>query len=141
MNSAGFSLLELLVVLILLGFVAAVAGPSVGHFMNSLAFKKQTGKIMAVIRYARLIAVTEGDPVRMQVSENSNSLSFSGAIQKDRDLGLGEDDKISFDPEIITFSPAGHATPGTITFTMGGVTQQIIIDPLSGLPILKIDED
>jgi type II secretion system protein H len=138
---AGFSLLELLVVLILLGFVAALAGPSVGHFMNTLAFKKQTGRVMAVIRFARLVAVTEGTPVMIQAAEDSHSFTFSGAINKNRDLGLGEDDMITLDPEIIRFSPDGHATPGTITFTMHGISQEIMIDPLSGLPVLKIDDE
>ncbi len=140
-SSSGFSLLELLVVLILLGFTAALAGPSVGHFMNTLAFKKQTGRVMSVVRYARLIAVTKGKPVLMRVNDDAASLSFSGAINNNRDIGLSGDDTIVLEPEIIRFSPDGHATPGVIKFSKGEMSQKIVIDPLSGLPVLQFDED
>ncbi len=140
-NSVGFSLLELLVVLILLGFMAGVAAPSVGRFMNTLAFKKQISKVMAVMRHARLMAVTKGKPVRMRVLDDSKTLHFSGAFAKDKDLGLGEDGRITMKPEFIKFAPDGHATPGELELRVGGRHQKIIIDSLSGLPVLSLDDD
>ncbi|VAW34991.1 hypothetical protein MNBD_DELTA03-1064 [hydrothermal vent metagenome] len=132
----GFSLLELLVVMIIMGILAGVAGPSVGRFMDSLAFKKQTGRIMATVRYARLKAVTNGRAVIMTL-DSDNNLRLEGAVQEERDLKLSANDTISLNPEIIKFSPDGHATPATISFTRGDRSEKIIIDSLSGLPVVE----
>lgn len=136
----GFSLLELLVVMIIMGILAGVAGPSVGRFMNSLAFRKQSGRIMAAVRYARLKAVTNGRAVIMTLNPDNNNLRLDeGAVQEERELGLTADDTISLNPEIIKFSPDGHATPAAISFSKGDRSEKIIIDSLSGLPILDVD--
>ena len=140
-KALGFTLLELLVVLIILGFSAAVAVPSVSRFMNSLEFKKETARIMAVMRYARLMAVTKGQPVYMEIAEDPNSLKFTGAITENKNLGLNSDDTLSMDPATIIFSPAGHATPGSLNLTKGNRSQKIIIDPLSGLPVLDYESE
>ncbi|HFQ81178.1 MAG TPA: type II secretion system protein GspH [Desulfobacterales bacterium] len=133
----GFSLLELLVVMIIMGILAGVAGPSVGRFMDSLAFKKQSGRIMAAVRYARLKAVTNGRAVIMTLDEDNNLRLNEGAVQEERDLKLSADDTIGLNPEIIKFSPDGHATPATISFTRGDRSEKIIIDSLSGLPVVQ----
>ncbi len=136
----GFSLLELLVVMIIMGILAGVAGPSVGRFMNSLAFRKQSGRIMAAVRYARLKAVTNGRPVIMTLDPDNNNLRLDeGAIQEERDLRLAADETISLNPETIKFSPDGHATPAVISFSRGERSGKIIIDSLSGLPVLDVD--
>ncbi len=136
----GFSLLELLVVMIIMGILAGVAGPSVGRFMDSLAFKKQSGRIMAAVRYARLKAVTNGRPVIMTLDSGNNNLHLDeGAVKEERNLRLAADDTISLNPEIIKFSPDGHATPAVISFSRGERSGKIIIDSLSGLPVLDVD--
>ncbi len=136
----GFSLLELLVVMIIMGILAGVAGPSVGRFMDSLAFKKQSGRIMAAVHYARLKAVTNGRPVIMTLDPGNNNLRLEeGAVKEERDLRLAAGDTISINPEIIKFSPDGHATPAVISFSKGDRSEKIIIDSLSGLPVLDVD--
>lgn len=137
----GFSLLELLVVLVMLGFMAAVAGPATGRFLDTLDFKKQTGKVMSVIRYARLMAVTQGEVLQIKVSEETNSLILSGAVSETRELGLEGDDLLELDPAEIYFYPEGYASPGSLSFTKGERSQKIIIDPLTALPLLDYSED
>ena len=137
----GFSLMELLVVLVLLGIMAGLAGPATGRFLNTLDFKKQTSKIMAVMRYARLKAVTEGKAVNVTTADGSNDLILSGAVQENRELGLDETEKLELDPEEIVFYPEGYATPGTLTFSKEERSQDILIDPMTGLPILDFSED
>ena len=137
----GFSLIELLVVLVLLGIMAGVTGPAVGRFMTGLDFKKQTAEVMAIMRYARLMAVTEGKALTVTATEGSNSLTMSGAVQENRALGLAESDTLELDPEEIIFFPEGYATPATLTFTKEERSQKIIIDPMTGLPIIDFSDD
>jgi len=137
----GFTLFELLIVLVLLGIMAGIAGPATGRFLSSLDLKKQTSEFMKVIRYARLMAVTEGASVTMAAAEGSNALVLSGAVEENRDLGLAENETLELVPGEIIFFPEGYATPGTLAFTRNEKTQKIIIDPMTALPIIDYSDD
>lgn len=140
-HQQGFSLIELLVVLVLLGVMAGIAGPATGRFLNSLEFKKQTAKVMAVMRYARLKAVTEGKALVITTEEGSSTVTMSGAVQESRSFDLEEGDTLEFDPAEIIFFPEGYATPCTIKFSKNERVQKIIIDPMTGLPLLDFSDD
>ncbi len=60
---AGFSLFELLTVLVMLGILAGIAAPSLGNFLAGLDFRKQVGDIMAHMRAIRLQAVVSGQQI------------------------------------------------------------------------------
>lgn len=133
--------MELLVVLVLLGIMAGVAGPATGRFLTSLDYKKQTAKVMAIVRYARLRAVTQGKALTITTVEGSNVLTLAGAVDENRELGWQESDTLELDPPEIVFYPEGYATPGTITFTKDERSQKIIIDPMTGLPLIDYSDD
>ncbi len=138
----GFTLLELLVVLVLLGIMATVAVPAMGRFLDSLAFKKQTAKVMAAVRYARLRAVTSGREVRLRLGEDELSLDLSGGVEEHRALDLEDRDAaLQLEPEVIIFSPQGFATPGAITLRVGERTETVEVDPMSGLPQLLLEDE
>lgn len=139
----GFSLIELLMVLLLVGIMAGVAGPPIGRFLDSLEFKKQTSKIMATIRYARLKAVTEGKYLVMTATEGEEALglNLSGAVNEVRPLELAEEATLEIDPLELVFSPEGYATPGTLVLTSGERSETIFIDPLTALPILEAADE
>ncbi|MDD5758547.1 MAG: GspH/FimT family protein [Desulfobulbaceae bacterium] len=139
----GFSLIELLVVLVLIGIMAGVAAPPMGRFLDSLEFKKQTGKIMAAIRYARLKAITEGKVVVMTAVEGdaTQGLTLSGAVNEVRQLDLAEGATLEIEPLELIFSPEGYATPGTLILTSGERSQTIFIDSMTALPLIEdVDE-
>lgn len=135
----GFSLIELLVVLVLIGFMAGVAGPAVGRFLDAMEFKRQTGKVMAAVRYARLKAITEGQLVLMTASDEDwpKTLVLTGGVNEVRELELAEGATLELEPLQLGFSPEGYATPGLITLTSEGRTESIFIDPLTGIPLLE----
>ena len=141
-RSQGFSLIELLVVLILIGIMAGVTGPAVGRFLNTLAVKKQTEQVMSAIRYARLRAISRGRLLVMSVTEGEEGRSFtlSGAVNEVRPLHFDEDTTLEVNPGELVFLPEGYATPGKLTLKNGGLTEVIEIDPLTALPMLEKDE-
>jgi len=126
-------------VLLLVGIMAGVAGPPIARFLDSLEFKKQTGKIMATVRYARLKAITEGKFVVMTASEGKGAqgLTLSGGVNEVRPLDLEEGATLEVEPLELVFSPEGYATPGTFVLTSGDRSETIHIDPLTGLPMLE----
>lgn len=139
LRSRGFSLLELLMVLVLFGIMAGVAGPAIGRFLDNLDFRKQTAKIMAAVRYARLKAITEGKFVVMTAPEReaAQGLTLSGAVNEVRQLNLDEGATLEIEPLELVFSPEGYATPGTLVLTSGERSETILIDPMTGLPLLE----
>ncbi len=131
----GFSLMELLVVLIILGFMAGITGPSMGRFLNTLEYKEQTGKILAAFRFARLKAVSAGKIVELRLSEDAKKVELSGAVKESRDFNLEDDDSLELTPEIVIFYPEGQVTPGSIVFNKGEKQRTFLLDPLTGLTV------
>lgn len=61
----AFTLLELLVVLVIIGLMAAGVMPAVGDRLDSLKFRTEAKKIAATMRYARSMAVSENRVFRV----------------------------------------------------------------------------
>jgi general secretion pathway protein H len=137
-RTGGFSLVELLVVLVMLGLLAGVSAPAIGRYYDNLEYRKQVGEITAVLRYARLMAVTRGKPVQLALAEEGvPTLRLTGAVEEQRPVGAGEGERLMIEPAEIVFFPEGRATPGRITFSRGERSRTILLDPLSGLPVFE----
>jgi general secretion pathway protein H len=136
-HPAGFSLVELLVVLVMLGILAGVTAPAVGRYYDNLEYRKQVEGTAAYLRYARLMAVTRGKQVKLTLGDDSDEsiLQLKGAVERQHSAGSAE--RFAIQPEEIIFHPEGRATPGRIIFTRGERSQTILVDPLTGLPVLQ----
>ena len=135
LGKRGFSLIELIMVLALLGIMAGVVAPATGRFLDKLSFRKQTAALVAGTRYARLMAVGKGRPVAMRFDGQSHSLSFSGAVEEKKEVELSEGAVFEFRPETLVFYPDGLATPGRMVSRSGRRSQEFLIDPLTGIPV------
>lgn len=130
----GFSLLELLTVLMLLGILTAVAAPSGSRLLDNLAFHKQTRKIMAGLRYARLMAVTTGRVIYVRVDAiTEQGFTLSGGVEHTSLFDLDHEDAIRLEPEVVAFYPEGRATPATVYFSARGRQKTLSIDALTGI--------
>ena len=131
----GFSLFELLMVLLLMGILAGVAMPATGKFMANLEFRKKVAAITATFRYARLLSVTQGKEVLVAIDENNDhALRITGPVEKIKEFDFAEDDTLLLEPFMVAFLPEGYATPAVVTFTSGKRSQRITLDPLTGIP-------
>jgi len=135
----GFSLLEMLMVLVILGIMAGMAGPALGRLLDGLKFRKQTGHFSAILRYARLLAISRGETVRLHLDSEVDVCVFelSGPVQERKDCGLQDQDILVMDPGDIYFFPEGYATPGTLTFAKGKRVSRLRLDLLTGRPELE----
>ncbi len=131
----GFTLFELLIVMIMLGMLAGVAAPATGRFLDSLSFRKQTTDFLSSMRYARLMAISKGKPVTVLYDEAQAALYLSGAVQEERMFDLKEDAGFLLEPDTLTFYPEGQVSPGRLTVHKGRKRQEIDFDPLTALPI------
>lgn len=140
MNSSvsqkGFSLFEMLIVLVIMAVIAAMATPAVGRIMDNLSFRGQTRKINSLIRYARLQSISSGEELLLTLDEGDECVfKLSGPVNESRSCDLAEEDVLVMEPAEIMFFPEGTATPAMITFEKGERVKRIRIDLLTALPI------
>lgn len=84
----GFSLLELLVVLVIIGMISALAGPRLYGSLESAKIKAEARKTAASLRYARSRAVSEKTRWACVFDLDKNALSI-------RSADSGESDEVS----------------------------------------------
>jgi prepilin-type N-terminal cleavage/methylation domain-containing protein len=126
----GFTLLELILVMVILSTVLAMAGPSLRGFFASRKTHDTAAQILAFTQYARSQAISEGIIYRLNfdIEERTYWLTAwqSGAFRelktefgqvftlpKDIDMeleGLDEEERDTF----LEFTPQGTVTAGTV---------------------------
>lgn len=76
--SRGFTLVELILVMVVIGVLAAVVGP---RFFDRDVFdrRQQYEQALSALRYAQKRALATGCPVRVQVTEDAASLTWATA--------------------------------------------------------------
>jgi prepilin-type N-terminal cleavage/methylation domain-containing protein len=135
-RSRGFSILELLIVLLLFAVAAAVAGPAIGRLMDSLAFRESVQQLVASLQFARLTAISKGKSVQVSLTDDGLGLRLDGPVSETTTVAGGEEVQLTFEPDVLYFTPEGRATPGMVTLAIGGRTSSITLDPLTGMPMV-----
>jgi general secretion pathway protein H len=79
--SEGFSLIELMIVLVIMSFVLALAGPAVTRGLSGLTLKTAAKKVAAALRYARSQAVSRSQPYSVIFDRDYNRVVIRGIPQ------------------------------------------------------------
>ena len=142
-NSRGFTLFELLIVLLIISVVSAFVGPRLGSSMSNMELKTAAKKIAASLRYARSQATWEGTTYVAVFDFSGNRVLFSSvnvrsdemnavaAADESKTTGVSKtydlpktiqlekaiSDSGEFDSGLFTISffPAGGSSGGEIT--------------------------
>jgi prepilin-type N-terminal cleavage/methylation domain-containing protein len=73
----GFTFIELVVVLAILSVAAAFVLPAIGRGAAGLQLRKEAGRVAAVLREARLQAVTQRRTARVTLDPVRNTVAFT----------------------------------------------------------------
>ena len=145
----GFTLLELIIVLFLIGIIAGLTGLYIGKDTGSLELKKFSKEVSAVMRYARSHAVSEKkiycfvidkDEQRYWLySEDNDYTNVKHVMDKEIPEGLHMDQQESGREEVyMKFFPGGNTSGGVIEITnMKGSRFFIIVNRITGKIIVK----
>ncbi len=82
MNRSGFTLLELLIVLVLIGLTAAIAAPRLSGTHDKLPLGTAAKHLSALMRLARSNAVTRGHTVVVYADPETNRIVMAAAADR-----------------------------------------------------------
>ncbi|MCD8534017.1 MAG: prepilin-type N-terminal cleavage/methylation domain-containing protein [Verrucomicrobia bacterium] len=122
----GFTLLELITVMVLLAAVIAISMPSLRNFFKSRNLVEESRRMLALTEFARREAVSTGIPIQMRMDLDRRLLSIQredgytnnframpGPFMWDENLNLDFDQSIPIygNVYIVTFLPDGTMAP------------------------------
>ncbi len=137
-GAAGFTLVELLVVLVIMGLITAIAVPHFGRLAPRLEARATAREVVSVLRSARGLAIRDNREVAVVVDLDDRFM----AIDADRRLEFGSRmgvrlltgtaELIDGDSGRIRFYPDGTSTGGRVTVSDDGRDYDVRIDWLTG---------
>jgi general secretion pathway protein H len=138
-RTGGFTLLELMVVLLLLGLLYGLAVPMLGDGSTGLDIKAASRQLAAGLRKARGIAVTQRREAVLTLDVEGRTFSLTGdpkiyALPKRLELALftAQSELVREKTGGIRFFPDGTSTGGRITVSAGESKQLVDVDWVTG---------
>lgn len=105
----GFTLIELMIILVLLSIVAGIAIPNLTRLITNHQIENQAQALNSLLQFARTEAVVRRSSVTVTRTGNTWSVSAGGATLRQE----------TFDPERASIATAPPA-PANITFNVNG---------------------
>jgi prepilin-type N-terminal cleavage/methylation domain-containing protein len=155
LRSSGFSLVELLVSLCILGILASLAAPSLGTMLQNYQLQSTARQLVTDLQYAKMYAVSQ--KVECEVAFDGPNKLYSikkGTLSLGTPPGaftvIGLSRKLSdpnnpyysrgvtftenFGNDSVVFSPIGQASAtGTTTFTASGYSTKVTVTLAGGI--------
>lgn len=127
----GFSLIELLIVMTIVGLLLSIAVPRIGTQINSDRANRSASAILGMLDEASQLAARRRAPVTVTLASGTITVAdrATGAALKRRSFGPGNDLRgtVVFAPAAgVTIFPTGRAnTALTVTVTGGSATASV----------------
>jgi len=139
-NSAGFTLIEMLVVLAILGAITAVALPALTRPSDGLRLAATLREMMGALRVTRSAAITRNTELvlifdierRTFASSTFAERSFPAQIKAE--LKVAEPERVSASRGGIRFFPDGSSTGGEVLLSLKGRNGKLCVHWLTGQP-------
>lgn len=116
-NSRGFTLIELIVVVVIVGIFAAIAMPSFSSMLHRSSVRAAADEFYDLLQYARAEAVTRGTIVNINAAVNTTQIvvalgaNASGTVLRQVGAnGLQTGVAINSAVNSVNFSPTGTAS-------------------------------
>jgi general secretion pathway protein H len=162
-KGSGFTLLELLIVMVIVGFMAALVVPAIGHSLDNLRLRTVTREVSASLRYTRSRAVSEKmtycalfDPEKkmLTISGEKNPAPSKDTSEEQEKVGREvyifpkhiivklvshEEDAVEPVPFAIRFFPNGSSSGGEFLLMNARERRyRIFVDFITGL--VRVDQ-
>lgn len=138
-DARGFTLMELLVVLVIAALAVSLVGPGFQRLLPGIGLEAETRNLAAMLRHARSQAILSGAPTSVSLDDQSGGLRLSYReapyiLPKGLELSLeGGPNSGELGEAQIQFYPRGDSSGGSLTLKLGeDKSQVIVVDWLSG---------
>jgi type II secretion system protein H len=130
----GFSMMEMLVVIVILGVLSAMVGPAMSRIVRHNRVNRSATLIAADLQNAFAVAARQREPVRIQADANSRSYQFvdrkTGAVLRIRtfygDTSEYRLTRLTFTPSTIDVFPSGVSSAALVVdLANGDYTRQV----------------
>lgn len=135
-NEKGFTLIEILIAVVLLGIALSIVTPALGKFMKSVEIKGSQRKIVKLLKEAHNSAVKNNRPEVVKIK--SSKLYYQDPVDKGEKIVIHLDSvnlKITSNIDKIVFYPDGTSSGGKLTIIYNNQERHnLIIDKITGEP-------
>ena len=134
----GFTLFEMLAVILLIGIAAAAVSVSVSQGLASARVSAASGELAAAMRATRAQAIVKGQSENFDVDIRAGTYRGAGgrevALPKGMTVSItsAKEDQVNPSTGRIRFFPDGSPTGGHVTLTQGKRTWQVDVAWLTG---------
>ncbi|MGX5805658.1 prepilin-type N-terminal cleavage/methylation domain-containing protein [Bradyrhizobium sp. Arg314] len=141
--AAGFTLVEMLIVLTILALVAAIAGPGLIKRYRTVDLQTSASEIVTRFRASRTVAIATAKPQRIVIAPQARSIHFDDrhTIDLPQDVEMvvttGRETTVDGREAILTFLPNGSASGMKIDLRQKGQSAHIEVNWLTGLSTLR----
>lgn len=136
-GNRGFTLLELVIVLFIIGLAVSVVIFSTGRLRDKTRFNEEARKISQTIKHARGIAILERKNIAFKINEDNNKYWIDYGDDKITSIH-SLPPKFTVEGKTIFFFPKGNSSGGSLKINNGnGQEYEIEVDPVLGTPSIK----
>lgn len=138
MRTRGFTLFEMLAVILLIGIAAAAVSIPVTQGLASARVNAASGELAAALRFTRAQSIVKGESLALEVDTSAATYRAPGKadthLPKDMRLSItsARDDQANATTGRIRFFPDGSSTGGRITLKRGQREWHVNVGWLTG---------
>lgn len=127
-DSSGFSLVEMMVVVLMIGILAGITGPPIFQYLETSQMQTSTDRLVSDMLYARAVAVSTGETHRFSCGRDDYTISnmSTGTVIR----------QVSFNPKMeldvaqtADFYPWGMAQSSSFVLSQNTQSRKIILLP------------
>ncbi|WP_258052242.1 GspH/FimT family pseudopilin [Mesorhizobium sp. INR15] len=138
-DEAGFTLVEMLVVLAIMAVVAAIAAPGIVQRYRSESLETSSNEIVSGFRMSRTLAIATARPQRIVIDASGRTIRFDDrhVLNLPEDVKLrvttGRETMLDGHQAVLTFLPDGSSSGLEIDLQRAAQTARIEVNWLTGL--------